>query len=286
MHERLTTVIDSWEALIQRELDFDRTKQQWAFRGQPSPSYRLKSTLERACEDFGVKGEDIRLIENDLIVDFKRRAHLYSTSSVPDWDDTIEWLALMRHYGAPARILDFTYSFFIATYFAVELEKSEPVAWAVNRTWLGNHMQEVFASLPDGKHVSEAWGNRKGWVFDKLFLKREPPVDMVASVNPFRMNERLTIQQGVFHCCSDVTVPFPEAIERMPGSQHNVIMVPIHPGARPEILMRLYRVGITRATLFPGLQGYAESLRPRIVEVLNRLEASRSGARPGPNVIV
>src|SRR5438093_2893211 len=33
---------------------------------------------------------------------------------------TLEWLALMQHYGAPTRLLDFTYSFWIALFFAFE----------------------------------------------------------------------------------------------------------------------------------------------------------------------
>jgi hypothetical protein len=73
-----------------------------------------------------------------LIREFQRKAGLYSKSP-PAWDDTMGWLALMEHYGAPTRLLDWTYSFFAASSFAVnELRCNEKVGevWAMNTTWL------------------------------------------------------------------------------------------------------------------------------------------------------
>jgi hypothetical protein len=31
-------------------------------------------------------------------------------ADTPDQDDWLEWIALMQHYGAPTRFLDWTYS--------------------------------------------------------------------------------------------------------------------------------------------------------------------------------
>jgi hypothetical protein len=36
--------------------------------------------------------------------------------------------------------------------------------------------------------------------------------------------------------------------------------------ARNEILKELYQMNITRASLFPGLEGFAKSLGPRLVD--------------------
>lgn len=53
-------------------------------------------------------------------------------------EDVIEWLALMQHFGAPTRLLDFTQSPYVATYFAVEDATEDSVIWAVNESWVRN----------------------------------------------------------------------------------------------------------------------------------------------------
>src|SRR5205823_11959746 len=128
------------------EEKFDRSGEEWAFRGHSSPAHKLRSTLERVCGDFSVKGRTIAVAEQAAIIDFKRSCHLYSPPGLPDDDDTLAWMALMRHYGAPSRLLDFTYSLFIATYFAAEAERSQPVVWAMNKTWLSKYSASLIRS--------------------------------------------------------------------------------------------------------------------------------------------
>ena len=140
--------INGWRALVDLDIELDSTGQEWIFRGESSPEqHHLKTTLERACEDFGMVNEQIRWIESELIKDFERHCHLYSPSVLPDRADTFDWFALARHYGVPSRLLDFTYSLYIATYFATEAQKSEPVVWAVNKTWLSDHCTKVIVLL-------------------------------------------------------------------------------------------------------------------------------------------
>ena len=54
-----------------------------------------------------------------LVHDFRRRAHHY-IQSPPSPDEHLEWLALVQHHGGPTRLLDFTKSFYVASFFAVE----------------------------------------------------------------------------------------------------------------------------------------------------------------------
>ena len=76
--------------------------------------------------------------------------------------ETDEWLALMRHHGAPTRLLDFTYSPYVAAYFAFEdAEPRDSVAiWAVNTSWCAEASRykypEVAPSIESYEHMRDS----------------------------------------------------------------------------------------------------------------------------------
>ena len=47
-------------------------------------------------------------------------------------EDDFEWMALMQHHGAPTRLIDFTWSPYVAAFFALERTLADGVVWAVN----------------------------------------------------------------------------------------------------------------------------------------------------------
>lgn len=276
---------------LEDEFD-DRKVEEWVFRGQPSPKYRMQSSLERACVDFNVEDRDIEGVEDTVIKDFKRSCHSYAPSWLPEEADTIGWMALMRHYGAPCRLVDFTFSFFIATYFAVEAEYANPVIWAVNKTWLSKCMKKIVLPLPsdkdniDGGQLWDEWAHRKGRAFHRLFFEPNALPPFVAPVGPLKTNDRLLRQQGLFLAATKVKKPFHDTLESMPERRDNIIEIRIPTAqARFEILRKLQRAGISRNTLFPGLQGFAESLRSKILITLGMERLRREGGRIGPRTM-
>ena len=77
---------------------------------------------------------------------FKRECH-HHTGQLPKPADTMEWLSLMQHYGAPTRLLDWTYSFYAAVFFAVDGAAPASAGntccvWAVNADWLRDRFRE------------------------------------------------------------------------------------------------------------------------------------------------
>ena len=58
----------------------------------------------------------------------------------PNEDKWMEWRALIRHYGGPARLLDWTYSFFVAVFLAMQEAKDDEhcAVWAYNVDWWKN----------------------------------------------------------------------------------------------------------------------------------------------------
>ena len=112
-------------------------KQRWLFRGHQCSSWRLQSKLERAVIDrFQCPWSEVQSWEKRLLREFKRHLHRY-TDDLPDAEDMLRWWALMQHHGAPTRLLDFTYSFHVALFFALEEAGGNQGAaiWAVDHDW-------------------------------------------------------------------------------------------------------------------------------------------------------
>jgi hypothetical protein len=72
---------------------------------------KLPKHLGASSIDAGIDLGNAPETERQLLKEFKRRAHFY-VNSLPTHGDVLGWFALMQHYGAPTRLLDWTYSVF------------------------------------------------------------------------------------------------------------------------------------------------------------------------------
>jgi hypothetical protein len=260
--------------LVKKESKF-RNNAEWAFRGQKKDDYPA-NTLERLCSFIDVRGDNIIDLEIKLIRDFARSYHLYGKQTAPQKGNTLEWLSLLRHYGAPTRLVDFTYSFFIATYFALEKmeeDRSNPVVWAINVTQVKNESQNLIKKgRPDeGDELLKKYHEeRDAKSFRDIFMMEKPNLKFVYPTNPIRMNERLTIQQGLFLTPGDVRKTFWKNLQAIPNYHKYIMKFSIDRKRKQEILYKLHRMGINRATLFPDLEGFANSLSTKSL-ILSRL---------------
>ncbi len=77
------------------------------------------------------------------------------------------------------------------------------------------------------------------------------------------MNERLTIQQGVFLCPGDIGQSFERNLRSLEYEKDSIVKFIIPHEARNKALRELKHMNISKATLFPDLGGFAESLNDR-----------------------
>jgi hypothetical protein len=115
-------------------------------------------------------------------------------------------MALMQHYGAPTRLLDFTHSFYVAAFFAMEArpqnETKEAAIWALNSFVLdarAKAKKDMMAEL-DGLEVGLDGDKRRGFVNSCIGnnIAEQPNERFVLAVEPHRLDERIRAQQGLF----------------------------------------------------------------------------------------
>lgn len=176
------------------------------FRGQSSSAWQLESSLERSIKEFYVidRERDISKFgiytqEKWMIDRFQRKYPLYSTS-IPARENYFDWLAIMQHYGAPTRLLDFTYSLFVAVYFALIDAKGDASIWAVNLRKVAMNMSyklaidvtELLMDQLNEKYIEVATK------YIGVDIEAQSKIAGVIPLEPLAYSQRLSRQQGLF----------------------------------------------------------------------------------------
>ena len=204
LHEQLYA--GSWN----EELGLHRSD--YAFRGRPLASEDLTTSLARI-------GGDTRGIERPLLRHFRK----YAARDAVPVDSTWNWLALAQHHGLPTRLLDWTYS----PYVALHLEREGANVFTT----------EMIAA------VAADFGE-----LDKL------GDDFVVFVEPPSFDERIVNQYALFSL-SDVSLN--RWLEEHPELTRKLV-VPAE--LKWEIRDKLDQANITERVLFPGLDGLSRWL--------------------------
>jgi hypothetical protein len=185
--------------------------------------------------------------------------HRYS-EYIPEDSEMLEWLTLMQHHGAPTRLLDWTYSFYIALFFAIEnaCEDQTCAIWAVNQDRCWNM---VVKQLPVDLRRESDKGFKDPEAQCKLLEGFHEPV--ICPLNPFRLNTRLAVQQGTFLIPMDLTRPFQDIFDASIAADpdcRDKIEVVCSKKLITDALSELQKMNITALSLFPGIDGFARSL--------------------------
>jgi hypothetical protein len=239
-------------------------KHAWLFRGQREADWKPKTSLERCCDHHNITPGNRRNLERLLFRDFRRAYHHY-TQHIPSKKAVIEWLSLMQHHGAPTRLLDFTYSIYVAAYFATEAASGESAIWAIDGPWVMKRaitlLRAAGKSDADLKLLTSHFEADDEEAVSRLFFG-DPYVCAAWPISAFRLNERLRIQQGVFLITGDISQTFMANLIALsaPDSQDHLLKIIIPYNEGREALRHLFSMHLSRTNLFPGLDGYAQSL--------------------------
>lgn len=267
------------ECHVENQLDsfsHARKLRSFIFRGHRISTWSLTSSFEREFNKYP-KSQMLEGAEQYSIDYFRKRAHLYelgvnNSSMLPDV------LSCMQHYGCPTRLIDFTESYYVATYFAVNDPNSESEnysIWAINLPILKFKAQEMAASY-FGCQENDPSIQLNELVYKLLAIK--PPG--VVPVEAQSISRRMSSQRGVLLAQTNMQNSFINNLCSMVGIEttpeqvsfedfckvnqniiNNVVLIKFSFGGRyiQQVRRELLSLNVTSENLFPDLSGLAKS---------------------------
>jgi hypothetical protein len=157
-------IIKSWTDFYTQAQAFERKN--WIFRGQ-SQDWCLTTRLERGLLSWGIPLTRAPVIERALVREFNRR--LRGEEYLRAKDNKLYSLALMQHHGAPTRLLDCTYSPFVAAQMAIKEGKQQKAhtIWCFNSDWMDTHFKRLVGEEKAQEHDEK----RSDTTFTSIYME-------------------------------------------------------------------------------------------------------------------
>ncbi|HKT44091.1 MAG TPA: FRG domain-containing protein [Gaiellaceae bacterium] len=245
MEER---VAESWADLQELAFEGSWNAELGAFRS----SYAFRGCVGDTGDELVSKlvriGGDERL-ERQLSRAFRK----YAAQDAVPHDTAWDWLALGQHHGLPTRLLDWTYSPYVALHFATRDAGAERdgVVWCAD--YVGAH-----ELLPD--ELREALDREGADVFTTEMLAESMPEDggeFVLWVEPPSFDARIVNQYALFSVVSPARLRLEEWLAQHPDLARRIV-VPAE--LKWEVRDKLDQANVTERVLFPGLDGLSQWL--------------------------
>lgn len=285
----IETELDKWNNLF---LFNQKFMSQFIFRGQANAEWNLKTSLERMIDNHHPSPLRDNLLpsiyEREMIREFRWRYPIYEKVFIPKEDEYIEWLALMQHYGASTRLLDFSYSMYVALFMALDGSFcDESSLWCINRIVLNNKVFEKYQQKNHTNSAAQIDIDNYAYQLANNSIEKGDSISPTVSdglllmVRPHMINQRLSHQQGLFLVPSIANIPYSDILknyyiesnklkidiksiqrltnERMKQDAISVIKINIPKQHKYRLTKALEQMNITAETMYPGIEGLAKS---------------------------
>lgn len=249
----VTSWLDLHEKLFQSvwQADIRRFRAQIAYRGLNDAASELTTSLMRLGDGY------VRL-ERHLLRNFRKYAH----RDAVQYDSTWNWLTLAQHHGLPTRMLDWTFSPYVAMHFATadaDRFGCDGAIWAVDYV-------KVHQTLPAAlRREQEKEGAD---LFTVEMLEHvAPSIEALAQISsepfilfmePPSIDDRVANQYALLAVPSRADVRVDLWLADRPDFYVKYI---IPAELKWEIRDKLDQANVTERVLFPGLDGLSSWLK-------------------------
>ena len=239
--------VDSWQELQQLLFDdmwnddLGLFRSSHAYRGSADAAAGLTSGLVRF-------GGDVEL-ERQLMRAFRKYARQDAVPHDTDWD----WLALGQHHGLPTRLLDWTYSPYVALHFATQNQEKydrDGVVWMVNYVTAHERLPAQLCETLEAEGANVFTTELLAKVAPGLRDLDDVGAEFVLFVEPPSFDSRIINQYALFSVTSPGDLPLEDWARR--------VVIPAE--LKWEVRDKLDQANVTERVLFPGLDGISRWL--------------------------
>jgi hypothetical protein len=204
----------------------------FVFRGHGSEKWAVTSSLERMVKRFHPNSiiDSANGYEEDSLKEFMWKYPCYEKINNPAEIEVIEWLSIMQHYGAPTRMVDFSFSLYVALFMAMDslVENEDSAIWCLNQLVCRETFFKDKYELKQGCRnkddmdccIYKEANNVLKEIPDNSKMDRENGIFLV---KPNRVNERIVRQQGLFAIQSNPNSTFEDNLFSIPRNRKAVI---------------------------------------------------------------
>lgn len=231
--------------------DIGRHRSCFAYRGVDASEFHLETSLMR------IKNTSM---EPNLLRNFKKYTRSELTRDHNEW----ELLAVAQHYGLPTRLLDWSFSPYVALHFAtsdMSRFKEDGAIWCLD-------VVEIRSLMPES--YREKLVNNSSFVFTVDLLSEVSPTikefdsskkshgDFVVCLEPPSIDDRIINQYAMFTVMTNPDVRLDEWLHNHPYLYKKII---IPADLKLEIRDKLDQANVNERIIYPGLQGISAWLK-------------------------
>ena len=225
-----------------------RHRPTFAYRGRPDAAETLHTSLARL-------GGEAHELEGHILRAFRK----YAASDAVPRDTAWNWLALGQHHGLPTRLLDWTFSPYVALHFvtgALDRADRDGLVWCVDYTRAHEQLPEKLRAVLTREGAD---------VFTTEMLDEVAPSigdieglgDFLLFVEPPSFDDRIVNQYALFSLLSRVETSVDDWVAAHPELARRIV-VPAE--LKWEVRDKLDLANVNERVLFPGLDGLSRWL--------------------------
>jgi hypothetical protein len=255
----------SWTELVEElfgdsfDANLERHRSPYVFRGT-TEDWPLTPSLHRMQHAAKL----VPNIEKALLRSFKKYAYHEVAGALSDW----KWLSIAQHHGLPTRLLDWTFSPFVALHFATDRLESmtKPgVVWMVNFIESRKALPRPLTSLLEEHYA---------WSFSvEMLEERFPEIqaleqmkgrlpEFVVFFEPPSLDPRIVNQFGLFSLMNRPHADLTEWLRAHGRNNRRLVKrVIVDPKLKWEIRDKLDQMNLTERVIYPGLDGLSQWLK-------------------------